>query len=156
MLSATGTPSQTPPWQRSAVVQALPSSHGVLLGAAVPAQVPLAQVSWLVHEFWSSHAAPSSSAALPAQVPSWQASAAVHWLPSSHGVPFAWRPSGGQAASAPVQVSAASHWPAAAPQALPAAAKAAAGPALLTPCQLSSTSPGAAPGRHTAAAFPAA
>src|SRR5216117_2793804 len=100
MVSATGTPSQTPPWQRSAVVQSLPSSHGVLLGAAVPVQVPLAQVSLVVQVFPSSHAAPSRSVGSPAQAPSWQASLAVQALPSSHGVPFGWGASGGQVALA--------------------------------------------------------
>src|SRR6266566_3953038 len=77
----------TPPWQASPVVQALPSSHGVLSGSGVPAQTPPSQVSLLVQEFSSSHAAPSSSAALPTQVPFWQVSAAVQALPSSQLVP---------------------------------------------------------------------
>src|SRR6266566_1801978 len=72
----------TPLWQVSPVVQALPSSHGVLSGSGVPAQTPPWQVSLLVQEFSSSHAAPSSSAALPTQVP-----AAVQALPSSQLVP---------------------------------------------------------------------
>src|SRR5439155_3111385 len=46
-----------------------------------------AQVSLLVPEFLSSHAAPSSSAALPTQVPFWPVSAAVQALPSSQLVP---------------------------------------------------------------------
>src|SRR5207245_9412438 len=65
----------------------LPSSHGVLSGSGVPAQTPPWQVSLLVQEFSSSHAAPSSSAALPTQVPFWQVSAAVQALPSSQLVP---------------------------------------------------------------------
>src|SRR6266478_3866688 len=77
----------TPPWQASPLVQALPSSHGVLSGSGVPAQTPPWQVSLLVQEFSSSHAAPSSSAALPTQVPFWQVSAAVQALPSSQLVP---------------------------------------------------------------------
>src|SRR6266566_1321568 len=77
----------TPLWQVSPVVQALPSSHGVLSGSGVPAQTPSWQVSLLVQEFSSSHAAPSSSAALPTQVPFWQVSAAVQALPSSQLVP---------------------------------------------------------------------
>src|SRR6059036_2221006 len=77
----------TPLWQVSPVVQAFPSSHGVLSGSGVPAQTPPSQVSLLVQEFSSSHAAPSSSAALPTQVPFWQVSAAVQALPSSQGVP---------------------------------------------------------------------
>src|SRR2546426_7123536 len=77
----------TPLWQVSPVVQALPSSHGVLSGSGVPAQTPPWQVSLLVQEFWSSHAAPSSSAGLPTQVPFWQVSAAVQKLPSSQLVP---------------------------------------------------------------------
>src|SRR6059036_1645278 len=77
----------TPLWQVSPVVQAFPSSHGVLSGSGVPAQTPPSQVSLLVQEFSSSHAAPSSSAALPTQVPFWQVSAAVQGLPSSQLVP---------------------------------------------------------------------
>src|SRR5438046_6927734 len=80
-------PMHTPLWQVSPVVQALPSSHGVLSGSGVPAQTPPWQVSLLVQEFSSSHAAPSSSAALPTQVPFWQVSAAVQALPSSHAAP---------------------------------------------------------------------
>src|SRR5437660_10088248 len=80
-------PMHTPLWQVSPVVQALPSSHGVVSGSGVPAQTPPWQVSLLVQEFSSSHAAPSSSAALPTQVPFWQASAAVQALPSSQLVP---------------------------------------------------------------------
>src|SRR5438093_9709443 len=77
----------SPLWQVSPVVQAFPSSRGVLSGSGVPAQTPPSQVSLLVQEFLSSHAAPSSSAALPTQMPFWQVSAAVQELPSSQLVP---------------------------------------------------------------------
>src|SRR6266481_5190216 len=77
----------TPPWQASPLVQALPSSQGVVSATAVPMHTPLWQVSPLVQEFPSSHGAPSSSAALPTQVPFWQVSAAVQALPSSQLVP---------------------------------------------------------------------
>src|SRR5437870_4172289 len=87
VVSATGMPMHTPLWQVSPVVQALPSSHGVLSGSGVPAQTPPWQVSLLVQEFSSSHAAPSSSAALPTQVPFWQVSAAVQALLSWPLVP---------------------------------------------------------------------
>src|SRR5213595_3517239 len=87
VVSATAVPMHTPLWQVSPVVQALSSSHGVLSGSGVPAQRPPWQVSLLVQEFSSSHAAPSSSAALPTQVPFWQVSAAVQALPSSQLVP---------------------------------------------------------------------
>src|SRR5438552_2103828 len=80
-------PVHTPLWQVSPVVQAFPSSHGVLSGSGVPAQTPPSQVSLLVQESLSSHAAPSSSAALPTQMPFWQVSAAVQELPSSQLVP---------------------------------------------------------------------
>src|SRR5205814_7452753 len=101
--------SDLPPWQVSAAVQALPSSHGVLSGAMVPVQVPPAQVSLLVQVFPSSHAAPSSRVGSPTQVPSWQASLPVQKFPSSHTAPFGWGASGGQVALAPVHISAASH-----------------------------------------------
>src|SRR5438552_3829854 len=87
VVSSTAMPMHTPLWQVSPVVQALPSSHGVVSGSGVPAQTPPWQVSLLVQEFSSSHAAPSSSAALPTQVPFWQVSAAVQALPSSQLVP---------------------------------------------------------------------
>src|SRR3989442_749556 len=87
VVSATAVPMHTPLWQVSPVVQALPSSHGGLSGSGVPAQAPPWQVSLLGQEFSSSPAAPSSSAALPTQVPFWQVSAAVQALPSSQLVP---------------------------------------------------------------------
>src|SRR2546425_3647847 len=87
VLPAPAVPRHPPLWQVSPVVQALPSSHGVLSGSGVPAQTPPWQVSLLVQEFSSSHAAPSSSAVLPTQVPFWQVSAAVQALPSSHAAP---------------------------------------------------------------------
>src|SRR2546426_6230398 len=87
VVSATAVPTHAPLWPVSPVVQGLPSSHGVLSGSGVPAQTPPWQVSLLVQEFSSSHAAPSSSAALPTQVPVWQVSAAVQALPSSQLVP---------------------------------------------------------------------
>src|SRR3989441_15031 len=87
VVSATAVPMHTPLWQVSPVVQALPSSHGVLSGSGVPAQTPPWQVSLLVQEFSSSHAAPSSSAALPTQVPFWQGSAAGAAVPSWQLVP---------------------------------------------------------------------
>src|SRR2546425_7768624 len=87
VVSATAVPMHTPLWQVSPVVQALLSSHGVLSGSGVPAQTPPWQVSLLVQEFSSSHAAPSSSAALPTQVPFWPVAAAVQALPSSQLVP---------------------------------------------------------------------
>src|SRR5438128_353294 len=77
----------TPRWQVSPVVQALPSSHGVLSGSGVPAQTPPWQVSLPVQELPAALPAPSSSAALPTQMPFWQVSAAVQKLPSSHFVP---------------------------------------------------------------------
>src|SRR5438477_9494970 len=77
----------SPLWQVSPVVQAFPSSHGVLSGSGVPAQTPPSQVSLLVQALSSSHAAPSSSAALPTQMPFWQVSAAVQALPSLQLVP---------------------------------------------------------------------
>src|SRR5438093_1485155 len=75
------------PSHSSALHMLSSSSHGVLSGSGVPAQTPPWQVSLLVQEFSSSHAAPSSSAALPTQVPFWQVSAAVQALPSSHAAP---------------------------------------------------------------------
>src|SRR2546428_596205 len=88
VVSSTAMPVHTPLWQVSPVVQAFPSSHGVLSGSGVPAQTPPSQVSLLVQEFSSSHAAPSSSAALPTLArPLWQVLAAVLAWPSAHAVP---------------------------------------------------------------------
>src|SRR5205823_7740361 len=87
VVSSTAMPVHTPLWQVSPVVQAFPSSHGVLSGSGVPAQTPPSQVSLLVQAFASSRAAPSSSAALPTQMPFWQVSAAVQALPSLQLVP---------------------------------------------------------------------
>ena len=103
-------------------MQSLPSSHGVLSAAGVPAQVPFEQVSLLVHEFWSSQAAPSSGAGSPAQVPFVQASLAVQAFWSSQALPFGLKVSAGQETLVPVQVSATSQEPAAARQTVPAAA----------------------------------
>src|SRR5205823_3154335 len=110
----------------------------------------------LVHEFWSSHAAPSSGTGSPAQVPFVQASSAVQALPSSHTVPSGLKPSDGHAAAAPVHVSAMSHALAAARQTVPAATKPSAGQALLAPSQLSATSQAPAAGRQTAVLFASA
>src|SRR5436190_1513621 len=87
VVSSTAMPVHTPLWQVSPVVQAFPSSHGVLSGSGVPAQTPPSQVSLLVQELLSSDAAVPGSAALPPRPPLWQVSAAVQALPSSQLVP---------------------------------------------------------------------
>src|SRR6266699_1936290 len=112
MLSATGTPSQTPPWQRSAVVQALPSSHGVPLG-------------------WG--ASGGQTALAPVHV-----SAASHGPAAGrHTTLLGWKASGGQTGLGPSQVSARSHTPAAARHSVPAGLVASAGQAALVPVQVS-------------------
>src|SRR5437667_9517584 len=86
VVSSTAMPVHTPLWQVSPVVQAFPSSHGVLSGSGVPAQTPPSQVSLLVQELLSSHAAPSSSAALRSEERRGGEAWAVQWLASEHGV----------------------------------------------------------------------
>src|SRR5881397_4014659 len=81
----------TPPWQASPLVQALPSSQGVVSSTAMPVHTPLWQVSPVVQAFPSSHGVLSGSGVPaqtpPSQVPFWQVSAAVQALPSSQLVP---------------------------------------------------------------------
>src|SRR2546428_11301882 len=79
----------------------------LFLPDALPiAQTPPSQVSLLVQELLSSHAAPSSSAALPTQVPFWQVSAAVQAVPSSPGGPVGGGGAGGEDKPAPPRGSA--------------------------------------------------
>src|SRR5882724_2107299 len=76
----------TPPWQASPLVQAFPSSQGVVSSTAMPVHTPLWQVSPVVQALPSSHGVLSGSG-VPAQTPPWQVSAAVQALPSSQLVP---------------------------------------------------------------------
>src|SRR3989441_7020734 len=80
----------------------------------VPVAVLQVPATW----HWSS--AVQTTGLEPAQVPFWQVSVWVQALPSLQAVPFGWRLSDGQVALLPVQVSAASHWFAAAPPTVPA------------------------------------
>src|SRR5439155_1638793 len=80
-------PMHTPLWQVSPVVQALPSSHGVLSGSGVPAQRPPWQVSLLLQDGALSSAELRTSAVPPRPAPLGQVSAAVQALPSSQLVP---------------------------------------------------------------------
>ena len=109
-------PVQTPDWQVSVWVQALPSLQPVPLALAGLEQVPLLHTPATWH--WSS--ALQTTGLEPAQVPFWQVSVWVQALPSLQAVPFGWRLSDGQVALLPVQVSAASHWFAAARHTVPA------------------------------------
>src|SRR5438132_906972 len=99
----------TPPWQASPLVQALPSSQGVVSSTAMPVHTPLWQVSPVVQAFPSASGGPAQgvtaqvavpvqdcllpvaevpmSAAPPQRAPLWQVSAAVQALPSSQLVP---------------------------------------------------------------------
>jgi hypothetical protein len=79
-------PVQFPPWQASAVVQALPSLQvvpSVLFGFE---QVPLAgsHVPAIWHWSCAVHVT-----VVPPQVPAWQVSPVVQAFPSLHVVPFA-------------------------------------------------------------------
>src|SRR5437762_452901 len=120
---------QTPASQDS-VVQAFRSSQsaaveqGVQPAMGVLWQTPASQDS-VVQAFRSSQSAAVEQSVQPAMaVPSHcplpsQTSLKVQALPSSHGVSVGWKTSGGQYTLVPVQVSATSHAPAAALQAVP-------------------------------------
>src|SRR5207249_194124 len=111
-------PVQVPLWQLSVCVQALPSLHAVPLLAFGLEHWPVAVLQVPATWHWSS--ALQTTGFEPAQVPFWQVSVWVQALPSVQAVPFGWRLSGGQVALLPVQVSAASHWFAAARHTVPA------------------------------------
>src|SRR5437899_2802748 len=59
----------TPPWQASPLVQALPSSQGVVSSTAMPVHTPLWHVSPVVQAFPSSHAAPVLGVTVQLAVP---------------------------------------------------------------------------------------
>src|SRR3989442_110014 len=59
----------TPPWQASPLVQALPSSQGVVSAAAVPGHTPLWQVPPVVHAWPSSQLVPVSGVTVQLEVP---------------------------------------------------------------------------------------
>src|SRR5205823_6304074 len=105
-------PVQVPFWQVSVCVQALPSLHAVPLLAFGLEHWPVAVLQ--VPATWHSSTALQTTGLEPVQVPFWQVSVWVQALPSVQAVPFGWRPSAGQVSLLPVQVSAASHWFAAA------------------------------------------
>src|SRR6266550_3385055 len=60
----------TPPWQASPLVQALPSSQGVVSATAVPMHTPLWQVSAAVQALPSSQLVPVSGVTVQLAVPS--------------------------------------------------------------------------------------
>src|SRR3989442_9831798 len=111
-------PVQVPFWQVSVCVQALPSLHAVPLLAFGLEHWPVAVLQVPATWHWSS--ALQTTGLEPVQVPLWQVSVWVQALPSVQAVPFGWRPSAGQVSLLPVQVSATSHWFAAARHTLPA------------------------------------
>jgi hypothetical protein len=80
-------PVQTPAWQVSVRVQALPSLHGLPSAFAGSPHLPVAvsQVPTLWH--WS--LAVHTTRLLPVQVPATQVSVWVQALPSLHAVPLA-------------------------------------------------------------------
>ncbi len=78
-------PTQTPVWQASLVVHALPSVQTVPLTTAAKTQLPVttSQVS-AVQALLSLH-----TLAVPRQLPFWQTSPLVHALPSLQAAPLA-------------------------------------------------------------------
>src|SRR5262249_17498607 len=82
----TGTPPpQTPPWQVSPVVQALPSLQGVPLAAGGLEQTPVAASHVPTACHWSE--AVQTMGSVPTQAPRWQESVWVQASPSLHAVP---------------------------------------------------------------------
>jgi hypothetical protein len=140
-------PVQMPVWHVSVCVQALPSLHDVPFGAFRFEQVPVAGSH--VPATWHWSLAVHVTVVEPVQMPDWHVSVCVQALPSLHGVPFDLKPSAGQPASVPVQVSAASHSPAAARHTVPAETNLSDGQLLLVPSHVSATSQPPAAGRHT-------
>src|SRR3989442_1614318 len=106
-------PVQTPAWQVSVWVQASLSSHAVPSAALGFEHVPVAGSQ--VPAVWHWSAAVQVTGLPPVQTPAWQVSVWVQALLSSHAVPSCLNPSAGQYAPVPVQVSATSQKPPAAP-----------------------------------------
>jgi len=79
----TGVPMHAPFWHLALVTHALPGSHGVLLRAGLE-QTPVAELHVPTPWHWSLAA---QAIAVPVQVPLAHLSFVVHASPSSHGVP---------------------------------------------------------------------
>jgi len=79
-------PVQTPAWQVSVCVQALPSLHAVPFGAFGFEQVPV--VGLQVPATWHWSLAEHVTGLVPVHVPTWHVSVCVQALPSLHAVPF--------------------------------------------------------------------
>src|SRR5438876_817646 len=78
---------QVPLWQVSPLVHALPSSHGAPLGLGGCEQVPVAGLQVPGSWHWSGGLHVTVEVGLP-QVPFWQVSPLVQALPSAHGAPL--------------------------------------------------------------------
>jgi len=102
----TAVPWQPPPWQLSAVVQALPSLQAVPFGAGGFEQAPVAGSQVPARWHWSDA---GHVTAVPAQTPAWHVSPVVHALPSLQAVPLA-ATGLGQVPVAGSQVPATWHW----------------------------------------------
>jgi len=79
-------PVQTPLWQVSVCVQALPSLHVVPLGAGGLEHCPVDVLQGPATWHWSE--AVQTTGLEPVQTPPWQVSVCVQALPSVHAVPF--------------------------------------------------------------------
>jgi hypothetical protein len=80
-------PAQTPAWQESLRVHALPSLQAAPFARAGFEQVPFAGLQVPAEWHWSS--AVHVTGFEPVQTPAWHESACVQALPSLHAVPFA-------------------------------------------------------------------
>jgi hypothetical protein len=79
-------PMQTPAWQLSLAVQALPSLHDVPLALAGFEHIPVDALHVPASWHWSDAMQTTGGPAV--QVPPWQVSLAVHPLPSSQAAPL--------------------------------------------------------------------
>src|SRR5437870_1034018 len=103
----TAVPWQTPPWQLSAVVQALPSLHAVPFGAGGFEHVPVAGLQVPASWHWSSTV---QATGVPEHAPARQLSPVVQALPSLQLVPFATGWGFGQVPVAGSQLPPVWHW----------------------------------------------
>jgi len=140
-------PLHVPDWHVSVCVQASPSLQVVPFASAGFEQAPVLGLHVPAPWHWSCAAHVTTFD--PLQVPDWQVSVCVQALPSLHAVPFARFTSAGQDAVVPLQLSAASHWPAAGRHTVVEGWNASAGQAADVPVQVSATSQAPADARQS-------
>jgi hypothetical protein len=141
-------PVHVPDWHVSVWVHAFPSLQAAPLAFATAVGQPVAGTHAPTVWHWSAPA--QVTAEPPVQVPLWQLSPLVHAFPSLQVVPLAAFASAGQAFEVPEHFSATSHIPTAARQTVAAGLTASAGQAFEAPVHFSATSqPPATAARQT-------